>query len=509
MLRYFNPLAWGRWIGQFFYGWVMSISWRDVPKAIPALILVFVLCVTGAIAWSDASDWRSRLLSSQLQAAWERDDYTTAELILKRQLARRPDDNRTLFNLAITLDAQGNRERALELTRYLVEQRNDSDSAQWLLAEEYNEKPWATLSAEQKDEFGRLLGLIYREKKNDTQTKILYADYLIAAERYAEAVPILSDLSRIQPMRGLQAAAIARTLGNHVEADLHARRCLDAVRKLSEEDPSNAGLALSVAQNQLFLKQYSEAIETVHRALPRVKNQQDEALLRQAIGDGIVAWIDHIETSPVQSRKERLRVLKLLELALKYSGNNPRVLALVADQVLATADEDDERIAATREALIEGVSPGVAHFIRGTAALIKEDREQAEMHLTLAAEIMPHSGAIMNNLAVAFSTAEDPDLQAALKCANSAIENTPEPAPHFYETRGQVLLRLDRHLEAVADLERAVSHPELAAKAHEALAVCYAELGQQELSRDHRAAAGLDPQSDQYKASVPAASPQD
>jgi tetratricopeptide (TPR) repeat protein len=162
---------------------------------------------------------------------------------------------------------------------------------------------------------------------------------------------------------------------------------------------------------------------------------------------------------------------------------------LVADHVLANIDEDNEEIAAVREALITGSSPGISHFIQGTAALVKDDAETATMHLELASELLPNSSAIMNNLAVALTSRGDEHLEQALKFSNAAVENSRTAAPHFYETRGQILFRLKRYLDAIPDLERALEHPDLATKAHESLATCYAELGDEELSRQHREAA--------------------
>jgi Flp pilus assembly protein TadD len=489
MLKYFNPLAWGRWIGQLVYGWALSISWRDAPKAIPALLLVFVLSITSVIALSDSSDWRSRLISNQLSAAWERDDFDTAELIIRRKLARKPDDTKAIYQLAVTLDAQKDHDRALELMRRLVTFNGDVDAARWVVQKEYYGKKWAKLDAEQRVEFGKLLARIYREEKDDLAISNLYADYLMAAERFADAVPVLDDLSRGQPMRGLQAAAISRSLSNEADAEIFAERCLEKVSKMSEEDPANSTLALSVAQNQLFLQRYSEAIDTLNRAVPRAKTDAERQQLHQALGDGVVAWVGYIESTPIESLRERLRVLQLLQMAVMVAPNNPRVMAMVADHVLATADETNEEVSAVREALIAGSSPAIAHFIQGTAALVKDDVESATMHLKFAAELMPNSGAIMNNLAVALTSRGDENLEQAFKFANAAVENTRDAAPHFYETRGQILFRLKRYLEAVPDLERALAHPDLASKAHESLAACYAELGEEELSELHREAA--------------------
>ncbi len=486
-MTYLNPLQWGRWIGGFISLWVLSLPWGRVSHGLPALILVVALISGGVIAVSEGTGWRDGLLQAELLDAWERDDFDTAELIVRRQLTSKPDSRETLHNLALTLDAQGRREDAAEMMRQLVSKKDDDKSAQWLLEVEFKQSDWPTYTKEQREELGAILKLLYTERKNDIWVKNLYADYLMAMERYKEAIPILAELSQIQPMRGLQAAALSRVTGNNTNAELFAQRSLAAVSKMSEEDPSNTNLALSVAQNQLFLGRFAEAIRTLERVIPEAKTEEDLKKLRDALGDGVVAWIQFIEKAKIQSLQERQRVLVLLQKGLLYAPNNPRVMALVADHVLASMGDDSEEIVTLRQALIDGSSPGIAHFIQGTAALVRGEEELALRELKLSADLMPHSSPILNNLAVALAArGGEEDLQNAKKILDSAIENAGRTIPHFHETRGQVLFQMKRYQDAIPDLERALSHPDLEQKARESLASCYAELGEEELSRMHR-----------------------
>ncbi len=488
-MKYLNPIEWVRWCGAFVSLWVISIPWVRVSNALPALFLAVAIASVGVIAFGDGSAWRDGLLEQQLKDAWATDDFATAELIIRRQLIHSPTDTKDLHNLALTLNARDQYPQAAELMRQLVELKHHETSARWLLAKEYFDKDWSKLDQTQKDEFGMLLKVVHQENPTDLAIKGIYADYLIAAEKFNNAIPILEELSRIQPMRGLQAAAISRSLGHETQANLLARRCLDELNTMSQEDPANSTLALSVAQNQLFLQRYAEAVETLYRAIPLAKTEKQKQQLSQGLGDGIVAWVGYIESTPIESLKERLRILQLLQRAVEFAPNNPRVMAMVADHVLATADETNEEVESVRAALIEGSSPGIAHFIQGTAALVNDDAETATRELTLAAELLPNSSAIMNNLAVALTARGDENLEQALKLANAAVENSRTTAPHFYETRGQILFRMKRYLEAIPDLERALAHPDLASKAHESLATCYAELGVEKLSKEHREAA--------------------
>ncbi|TWU47582.1 Tetratricopeptide repeat protein [Rubripirellula tenax] len=489
MSEYLNPIKWMRWASQFVSNWFLSLPLRDLPKGALAIIVVGVMFLCAIAAQSETSDWRGRLLDRQLQSAFERDDFGTAELVLNRKIRKAPNDPQLLFRLGLTKDALNEKETASSLMRDLVAVKRHDPAARWLLQNKYIGKDWANLSEEEKAEFGSLLALIYKEAPDDVSIKQMYADYLIASMDYSKAIPLLDDLARTQPMRGLQAAALSRVQGNTAMADRLAKRTLDSVEKLFEEDPTNSVLALAVAQNQLFLERHAEAVRTLERGITRAKSDEDKARLSMAMGDCIVSWVNFIQAQPSVTNADRMRILKMLQVALRFAPNSPRVLTLVADQVLAMMNEEDEQLLAVRNALVQGSSPGIAHFIRGTAALIKGDIARAETSLQLAATELPQSGAILNNLAVALTMKGNDHLERALKISQQAISQTPQATPHFFETRGQILYRLGRFQEAVPDLERALSVPDLARNAHVALAACYQELDEPELAKLHAEAA--------------------
>ncbi len=489
-MRFLNPVLWGRWLGNFLVQYTLSIPWGRVSHGIPALLLVALLGSGLLITLGDGTDWRNRLLDQRLETAWESDDYETTELIVRRKLTHDPDDSDSVFQLGLTLCAKGDYEKGTLLLRQLVEHHKHDEAALWLLKEEYDGKPWKDLSEQQREELGIILSVLHGANPNDFGVQTMYVEYLIATQRYPQALPILEKLAITEPMRGLQGAAIARHLGRNALADRLAKRTLEEMAKTSREEPTNASLAMSVAQNQLFLLRHEDAIQTLAIAIRRAKNKNDENKLRSAIGDSYVAWVQHIETTPSESIAAKLRILKLLQQALQFAPQNQRVLALVADRVLASADEDEEEIAEIRRALIEGTSPGIAHFIQGTTALLKDDSAKAMTHLKIAAELLPNSGAILNNLAVALTKQGDEHLEEALKLSDQAVSTLKVPPPHFYETRGQIRLRLGKHLEAIPDLERALQHPDLAQKAHAALAECYEAIGDEDLANEHRKKAG-------------------
>lgn len=489
MIRYLNPLQWVKWGGQFVYLWTVSIPWRRVSAGIPAIGLTSGLLLLTFLAYSDGGSWRRNLLTDQTNTAFQREDFDTAELLIRRKIASGDDSTATLYQLAIARSQGNEQNEALSLMRDLALNRRSDEAAMWLVEELYLGKKWTDLDVEGQAEFGRLLSLLAEENPKDLGIKQLYADYLIASSRFGEAIPFLRQLAETQPMRGLQAAALARREGDGELATRLADQTLARVEQKFKEEPANPGLALVVVRNQIFLERHADAVRTLSESIPLMKTDEHRRGLQQAMGDTIAAWVSLIEQQKNDTPIERLRVLKMLQVALQYAPNNPRVLTLVADQVLKTIDNEDDEVQTLRDALVEGTSPGIAHFVRGTVGLLNDDPEVGERHLTLAAKHLPNSGAILNNLAVAIAQRDDADLDKALALSEKAISTVSQPGPYFFETRGQILFQMKRYLDAIPDLERALRTDALAKGAHQSLAICYTELGQADMAKDHADAA--------------------
>lgn len=491
-MKFINPINWARWAGQFIYLWVLSTPWGKAVAAIPAMVVFGLVFTSLVIAYTEGNDWRKTAVQEQTINALRRDDHLTAELLIRRQIEEGDQSAETIYRLALARNQQDETEEARSLMRGLVAQQRDARAARWLLQELYEQKKWADLENEEQREFGQLLRLLSEEVPDDLGIKKAYADYLIRTNRQNQAVPYLVQLASVQPMFGLQAAMISRQAGEDDAATRYAETTLEKIQQLFEEEPASPQLAMANVQALIFLEKHADAVRLLSESIGRMKTKEHQAGLQQAMGDTIVVWINKIESEPNETVEERLRVLKMLQVALQYAPNNPRVLSLVADQVLKTLESDDKELGKIRAALVKGSSPGIANFIRGTAALLKGDAEKATLHLKLAVKHLPHSPAILNNLAVAIAEKEDGDLEQALQISEQAIESVSTPNAYFYETRGQILTKLGKHLEAIPDLERALAEESLANAAHESLAVCFEALGQEDLAEEHRAAMKVD-----------------
>jgi tetratricopeptide (TPR) repeat protein len=345
------------------------------------------------------------------------------------------------------------------------------------------------LSGRDNADYTDLLDWLYLTAPRDTELAKLYAEQLLRVRRFADALPILVQLMPESPGIGLKAAVISRGLGYETRAAGYAKQSLDEFVRLREKEPSRADLAVALAECNLFLNQYAEAAAVLRHALELNKHEKESEQLRNLLAHSFVIWANSFARKPQKTAIDRLQSLKLLQNALTIAPNHPLVLQMVADQVLEVIDETDSEIVALRQSLVLGTSPGVSHFIRGTAAVLKGDIQAAEMHLEIASKTLPMSDVILNNLACVIYQKEGGDLERALALSETAIKRNPNPAPHYLETRGQILRKLERWIDAIPDLEAALAVPALAAEAHRGLAECFENLGDKELSDQHRQAA--------------------
>ena len=145
--------------------------------------------------------------------------------------------------------------------------------------------------------------------------------------------------------------------------------------------------------------------------------------------------------------------------------------------------------------LTGGAATGVVHLAAGLRAVGRGETADARFHFERALALDPSLAAAANNLAVLTARgtpaaggrpATDPDPERALGIVNGLLAKFPDQ-PNFRDTRGEILMRLGRPVEALPDLEAALAgglagRPEL----HERLAEAYAGLGRESLAAAHR-----------------------
>lgn len=497
MKRYLNPITWFRWLTEFFIAWLWSLDWRNALWSIPFILITCCMGIGSAIAWSSGKAWRNRIISQELAEAYRDEEYAVVELLLKRRLRQEPEDAQLLLQLAEVRLKQDRKDESIEGLRPLALERKNGKAAVWLLKNAFDYSSPEKLVDDQVDDFRQLTEVAIAEFPDDLQVNAWRADALLKDGKVLEAVPHMEKLEKIQPMRALQIAVMLRGRQEEDRAAEFASRALRYVEDRVRDEPAKAEFRMAHAQSLIFLNRYDEAVNSLFAGLNLSKDER----LRPALGETLVLYAAAVrkEGNSLQSIQKQMAIL---QRAMQFAPASPVVIKAISDTVLASAQDQSPEIKALRESLVSGASPAIAHFVRGTVALMEDDLKTASVELELAAKELPQSAAVLNNLAVATATQgketnDEVAFDKALGFVDRAIDlaekdtrlAASEQLLYFYETRGQIFLLQKRYTDAVAELEKALPVAGLREQVHRALADAYTGLGLEESAADHRAAA--------------------
>lgn len=518
-----KPLNWLRGLAtrfrtavDFAVFWTLTLPWMKVAASLP-----FWLALVGlGILWTDSGDRVRELnhLNRQLALALQGEDFDTAKLLIERKLTRSPNDadaqyqralifasnqeteaaSRLMMQLAVgdaraeellvAPDGPEATAQAIESLRRFRFGRGNPMAGRWLLANHYAPKLAGKLNELDIAVLDALLPWLNEKYPTEAKLAALYADRLLALRMNAEAVPVVERIADQSPQLRFRAAILNRAVGSEEKAKDHAEQALATLRQNSTTAPDAFEERMLEAVCLVFLKRYPEAIEAARLASRLAKTDEQKTAARNKFAQIWVVWSGELITSGGMAKTSQ-QVLANLQEALKAAPQDPMVLSFLMNYLLATVKEENEETAAIRESLLSSASPGVSHFVRGTSASLRGETEEAAFHLELAAKDLPNSPVILNNLAYMLASQSDPDLPRALQLIDLAIAGLQDPAPHYLDTRGHVLYKMGRWLDAIPGLEQGLKVPDLALAAHEALADCYQQLGKAETSELHRAAA--------------------
>ena len=351
------------------------------------------------------------------------------------------------------------------LASQLIEQAlRDSGRLQPQVVEEIKQHLKHVISSEPKHvEARRILGQIcLQERRIDEAIQHLS----VAAETMPDVRFVLAQLYVLQ--------------GNRSLAEFHGKLVKDAYQERLQADPGDADAQLGLAAVELFLDRPQAAIDLLTQGL----NRSNDERFRAALAHCYVTTYDRTNSDDAALR------LELIEKAHRFDPDNWAVIS----RLHALAYEKEPAAVRARQileqTLKDGIAPGALHFVLGTIAAREGDLPSAQSHLEAAYRLHPDWPEVANNFAWLMAQSEKPDLEQALRAANSAVESVPQNA-HYRETRGQILAKMGRYQEAIADLELALTAlPKLPA-IHTALAESYEKLGDPELAARHRELAAM------------------
>jgi tetratricopeptide (TPR) repeat protein len=499
----------------FFIAWITSTPWLSIVVGLPFWIAMGFL----AFVFFQQRDpiRRDVSLTRQLGSALNRSDFETAKLLLERKLQDRPDDRSARLQMAQVLAENEETEAATRMMFQLALNdvragdllpitgkdgtvatpkvdpkifrfgEGDPQAGMWLIGKYYGKKAAkGELSEADLAVVDKLLPWLYSSYPDNVDLANLYGERLLTLKMLGEALTLYEGIADKDPKFRFNAAFLSRLEGNETRAREHAERLLEEVSRLDSDDLLSYDNRLKVSAAYTFLNRYPEALQTLSNLAGATtdpdKKRQAEVLFAQTL----ITWNDTIDKKSQKTVQDHQQMIGNLQDAMKVAPDDPAVLEFLSRYVLEATVGGDEQLSEMQKALMANSSPGVTHFIQGTSAALKGNKEDAALHLDLALKSLPNSTVVLNNLAYTMSQGEDADLPKALTLIDEAIAKLPEPKPQYYDTRGNILLKMERWADAIPPLEAISNEPALGLAAHQGLAICYEKLGNEELARVHR-----------------------
>ncbi len=486
VLRFPQYVMWCSW--GFLRSWLetrqLSWLWQGLPALLLATLLGLLLLNSGQPA---SSETISSYLDQAKQATLA-DDLDRADFYFRKLGTLAPDDENVVYEHAM-LDARRAEyvQAALKLQRLLDDETPAKNTRVHLwLAEQILE---GKLQVEDPDAAIRHhLNEVLAHDSDNLYAHHAYAQLCLSRNDVPNAIKHLEPVAPASPRIQLLLAALYRTTEDDTRMRLLARRALEYYATQVNLQSKELEDWHKLAEAHVLLEDYAAAVGVLKEAHPRF----EEASTRRMLAEVYLMWSDHTAKVSPENLAERMR---LLDEAFKLAPDAPKVLQRLQDIAMAEGPAAEEANRQLQQALAEGVAPGVIHFLFGTSAAMKGDDEAAIRHFNQSIQKNPRTAVALNNLAFVMARAQDPDLPRALELADQAVRYAPLVAS-FRDTRGQILVRMQRYTQGISDLEFAlpqIKDPASRRKIHLALEEAYRQLGDATMAQIHqRKASELD-----------------
>ena len=486
---YFNPLVWIWGLFRFIGSWIASRPYGSLLPAVPALAVI--IGVIGLVIWyrSAGRSWREKQYRIHLSTAVQKQDYPVAMVSVNTLIDQNSLDPELQYQRAVIADEMDQP----QLSSFYMQQLAAGDyvpAILWLLKRDYNDGPVSTWEADKQAKYLYYLTKLRRHARGDNLqlAKKLMGIYLANMGLKSEAAEQFAELAGEQPDLLLGLALLHEETGDHARARGYARDAQSYLSSVLTQDPTNVSARMQLAQSFILDENWDKSIHTLQEGLKLTPgNERLVAGLADAYAGASLRLgkPDRLNPEIIDQR------FAYAVAALKTSPGSPRVLDAVQKILAETRDHEDK--VELRDSLYERLTPEMSHFVSGTLALLDDNVDDAIKHLRLAQKHGLNAPGILNNLAVATSAQKDADLDEALRLADAALEMLPDH-PYLLETRGQILLKMERYEDAITDLEKSlggVQQSELKLQIYPSLIKAFQALGLDETAEKYQRMADL------------------
>lgn len=277
----------------------------------------------------------------------------------------------------------------------------------------------------------------------------------------------------------LSQAAFAR--GDDVLQKTHAYAMARHFRSNPAELESDVKYRLRFVISLAFAGEFSEASEIVMKYFGSDTDRKFRERLQERIR--VIQLIARIAELPEGTDQD----IEALGNELLAGSLTPYYASAVKRQLLRKGAARPALVELCRKVHAERKSTFDANDYVFWASILRQNQQNLEArdYLENAMKLDPNNDVAANNLANLLYKIEPVNLERALKFAEEVVGRNPNNFVYL-ETRGQILARLGRNIEAIDDLSRClVSYPNIP-EIHETLAACYRKTGETSLAKAHQ-----------------------
>jgi predicted Zn-dependent protease len=476
-----NPLHWLTWPLGFLASFFLSRPYLSLGPALLAVgVIVGLIGLYAQQRYQGGRASRVQLYQRMLSTSLQNKDYERALICCKTLIDLQPNDLRFQFERAKIEKDLDRKQLANDLMFRLATQRKYGLAALWLADEQFDIKKLNDWKPEEHQLFRALLtsAIDSSDSASQSNAKLKLSSYLSSIGANTEALRYLSDLVPENPQLALTAAELARLANDPIKL----QTMLPIARSYHETELSRTPEAMEHRLRLARAMIIDGDIDDACQLLEDGYKIKADPLLQNAIGEALVLKGDQLARRK-QTPDLIVQRMQTIHRAVTIAPNNPLVIEALIDVTLQFRNNQNREAEVLREAAFQGLDPESVHFIRGTMALMDNNMAEAKTHLQLAAQSGIQLPGVLNNLAVAIAGDKDGDLQQALSLSNAALEQLQHP--YLFETRGQILCKLERYQECILDLEKGLQSPELASAIYPSLITAYRKLGNDSLAEEY------------------------
>lgn len=455
---------------------------RALIKGIPALVVVITtaICLLQTGLTQHEAEAHRRYLEAAQQAL-DAADWENVDLLSRKLIALKPDDDVGTYLLAQSAAAEGDANRARRLMSQLAPvDAPGFPAAQWWIVRDLVAGHQNLTVAQAGQIRGHLMAYL-SARPNHSEARMLLGQAELALGQLEPALQQMRRAADDNPAFGLVVARVAARFGRNALAHLYSRQACRWLEQQVYENPNSIETRLQWADALAMTGALAEAGEALLGGL-RLK---DDPRLRSRLVQLSVTTFDVIAAKSFRSEADFEQQLALIDRCLPLAPNHQPLLHRLAQLRFDPLDCEARAQNLLQSYFEAGTAPALVHLVCSEQLLRQGDAEAALAHLEQAHRKQPNSAACLNNLAWVLAQESPSDLKRALALIDQAIALAPQ-RPEYRETRGEILVRMARFEEAIPELRQGLAEPGSFTQTHAVLADAYDAVGKTQLAAYYR-----------------------